>query len=68
MLVPCLGFTRAGFRLGYGGGYFDRWLAANPDVTPIGVSYAVREIGEGEFDPMPHDAPLSLIVTEAGVV
>ena len=30
VLVPCLGFTRAGFRLGYGGGYFDRWMAAHP--------------------------------------
>ena len=68
VLVPCLGFTREGFRLGYGGGYFDRWLAANPDVTAIGVAYAVGEIGDGEFEPMPHDEPLTLIVTEAGVV
>ena len=68
VLVPCLGFTREGFRLGYGGGYFDRWLAANPDVTAIGIAYGVGEIGEGEFEPLPHDEPLTLIVTEAGVV
>jgi 5-formyltetrahydrofolate cyclo-ligase len=69
VLVPCVGFTREGFRLGYGGGYFDRWLAANPDVTAIGVAYAVGEITEGEgFSPEPHDEPLTLIVTEDGVV
>ncbi len=30
VLVPCVGFTPEGFRLGYGGGYFDRYLAATP--------------------------------------
>jgi 5-formyltetrahydrofolate cyclo-ligase len=68
VLVPCVGFTREGFRLGYGGGYFDRWLAANPDVTAIGVAYAASEIDDEGFAPQPHDEPLTLIVTEDGVV
>ena len=38
VLVPCVGFTREGFRLGYGGGYFDRWLAEHPGVTTIGLA------------------------------
>ncbi len=61
VLVPCLGFTRAGYRLGYGGGYFDRWLAANPGVTAVGLAWSV---GECEFAPEAHDLPLAVILTE----
>jgi 5-formyltetrahydrofolate cyclo-ligase len=65
VLVPCVGFTRSGYRLGYGGGYFDRWLAAHPHVTAVGVAWSVSEV---EFSPEPHDQPLDLVVTERGVV
>jgi len=68
VLVPCVGFTKSGHRLGYGGGYFDRWLAANPHVTSIGLAWAVTEINEAEFDAQPHDQALSLVLTENGVV
>ena len=68
VLVPCVGHTRAGGRLGYGGGYFDRWLAAHPHVTAVGVSWSGAEIGEADFAARPHDLPLALIVTERGVV
>lgn len=61
VLVPCLGFTRSGYRLGYGGGYFDRWLAAHPGVTAVGLAWSV---GECEFAPEPHDQALSVILTE----
>lgn len=61
VLVPCLGYTRRGFRLGYGGGYFDRWLAAHPGVTTVGVAWSV---GECTFEPADHDLPLTLILTE----
>lgn len=67
VLVPCVGFTRGGFRLGYGGGYFDRWLAAHPQVTAVGVAWAASEINEAEFSAQPHDQPLALVVTECGV-
>ncbi|CAN5117491.1 hypothetical protein BH11PSE10_BH11PSE10_09090 [soil metagenome] len=65
VLVPCLGFTREGYRLGYGGGYFDRWLAAHPGVTSIGIAWG---IGEASFAVQAHDQALTVIVTEAGVV
>ncbi len=68
VLVPCLGFTREGFRLGYGGGYFDRWLAAHPQVTAVGVAWSVGELSYSEFTPQPHDQALVLVVTEQGVL
>lgn len=68
VLVPCVGFTAEGFRLGYGGGYFDRWLAAHAHVTTVGVAWSFAEIARAEFAPQPHDLPLTLIVTERGVV
>ena len=67
VLVPCLGFTASGFRLGYGGGYFDRWLALHPHVTAVGVAWSGGELSEAEFGPQAHDQPLTLIVTERGV-
>lgn len=67
VLVPCVGFTAEGFRLGYGGGYFDRWLAAHPHVTAVGVAWAGAEIPLAELAPEPHDLPLMLVVTEQGV-
>ena len=68
VLVPCLGFTREGFRLGYGGGYFDRWLAAHPHATAVGVAWSVGEVAPDEFAPQAHDQPLLLVVTERGVI
>lgn len=65
-LVPCVGYTRTGFRLGYGAGYFDRWLAEHPDVTTVGIAWAFSEIDSQLLDPQPHDRPLTLILTEQG--
>jgi 5-formyltetrahydrofolate cyclo-ligase len=68
VLVPCVGFTAAGYRLGYGGGYFDRWLAQYPHVTAVGVAWALSALDEATFVPAAHDLPLALVVTEHGVV
>ncbi len=68
VLVPCVGFTRDGYRLGYGGGYFDRWLAAHPHVTAIGVAWANAEVEPAVFAAEPHDRPLTLVLTERGIV
>jgi len=68
VLVPCVGYTRDGFRLGYGGGYFDRWLAAFPHATAVGVAWSIAEIDAAVFAAEPHDLALTLIVTERGVV
>ncbi len=66
VLMPLLGFDRNGFRLGMGGGYYDRTLAAYRDrpAPPwrIGVAYAFQEIAI--HAPSPWDVPLHAIVTE----
>jgi 5-formyltetrahydrofolate cyclo-ligase len=65
LIVPLLAFDRAGFRLGYGGGYYDRTLAAlrrAGPVTAIGVAYAGQEVPAVPRGPL--DQPLDLIVTE----
>ena len=68
VLVPCLGYTASGYRLGYGGGYYDRWLAANPQVTAVGIAWSTTEVSESELAPQAHDQALVLVVTERGVV
>ncbi len=63
IIVPLVGFDGAGFRLGYGGGYFDRTLAAAvPRPYAIGLGYAQAELAT--IHPQPHDIPMNLIVTE----
>ena len=67
VVVPCVGFTAAGHRLGYGGGYYDGWLAAHPHVVAVGVAWSFAEIDRAVFAARPHDIPLSIVVTEVGV-
>jgi len=68
LLVPCLGYTNDGYRLGYGGGYFDRYLAAHPGVTTVGVAWTGSEISAEAFAAEPHDQALTLVLTPMGVV
>jgi len=66
LLIPPVGFDLRGFRLGYGGGYFDRTLAAmDPQPLKIGVGYELSRMPT--IQPQPHDIPMDFIVTEAGV-
>ncbi len=66
LLVPLLAFDRAGRRLGYGGGYYDRTLAGLPGAKPIGIAYAGQEMPEVPAGPL--DFRLPLIATETGVI
>lgn len=64
-IVPLLAFDRRGYRLGYGKGYYDRLLAADPAGT-IGVAFAMQEVRTLPTEA--HDIALDWIVTEREVI
>jgi 5-formyltetrahydrofolate cyclo-ligase len=67
LLVPLLGFDGSGCRLGYGGGYYDRTLAAAP-TKPLAVGIGHEPLRLTRIHPWPHDVPMDLIVTEQQAV
>jgi 5-formyltetrahydrofolate cyclo-ligase len=65
LLVPCLGFGPGGYRLGYGGGFYDRTLAAiSPKPFTVGLGFAQGYVSS--FTPEPHDIALDAILTDHG--
>ncbi|WP_229258759.1 5-formyltetrahydrofolate cyclo-ligase [Duganella flavida] len=63
LLVPCLGFNPLGYRLGYGGGFYDRTLARyEPRPQTLGIAYQCLQ---APFDNDDHDVALDRIITEA---
>jgi len=70
LLLPLVGYDQSGYRLGYGGGYFDRTLAeydrfAVRRPLTLGVGYAATRLES--IAPEPHDIPLDGVVTELGL-
>lgn len=63
LLVPCLGFNPQGYRLGYGGGFYDRTLARQPRPRTVGITYSCLEV---QFSGDAHDVALDSMLTEAG--
>ncbi|PPB80255.1 5-formyltetrahydrofolate cyclo-ligase [Albidovulum inexpectatum] len=69
LIVPLVAFDRRGYRLGYGGGFYDRTLArlrARGPVTAIGFAFSAQEMPEVPIEPT--DEPLDLIVTEREII
>lgn len=66
VLVPLVGWDGAGYRLGRGGGYFDRTLAAL-SPRPFAIGIGVQAARLPTIYPQPHEIALDVIVTEAGV-
>ena len=63
VIAPLVGFDDAHYRLGYGGGFFDRTLAVMPKrAFVVGVGYATSRIPT--IYPQPHDIPMDAIVTD----
>ncbi len=66
LLCPMLAFDATGQRMGYGGGFYDRTIAALAPVRALGFAYAAQQV-----DAVPHEAtdmPLEAVATEAGIV
>jgi len=66
-VAPLVGFDENLYRLGHGGGYYDRTLASlDPRPMVIGVGYDVTRLGS--IQPQPHDIPMNRIVTDERVI
>ena len=63
-LVPGIAFTRSGWRVGFGGGYFDRFLDLFSGV-PIGLAHGVQVVDH--IPARTYDRPVDYLVTEAGL-
>ena len=66
LVIPVNAFDAAGFRLGYGGGYYDRTLAvASPRPLVIGIGFELARVDS--IAPQAHDVPMDWVVTENGI-
>jgi len=67
LLVPCVGCAPGGWRLGYGGGFYDRTLATmQPRPVTVGLCYSANWLTD--FTPGPHDVPLDFVISDSGVL
>ncbi|WP_372826588.1 5-formyltetrahydrofolate cyclo-ligase [Polaromonas sp.] len=67
LFVPCVGYGPGGFRLGYGGGFYDRTLATlQPKPITVGLGYSHGWLPD--LEPEPHDVALDAILNDKGVV
>lgn len=67
LFVPCVGYAVGGYRLGYGGGFYDRTLAQlRPKPFTVGLGFAQGFLPD--LEPEPHDVPLDAVLNELGVV
>lgn len=63
IIVPTLAYDKAGNRLGWGGGFYDKFLASQAGATKIGLAYAASLVKSG-LPAEPHDIKLDQIITE----
>lgn len=66
LFIPMVAYDWQGYRLGYGGGYFDRMLA---DISPLPITVGVA-LAQSRIDtiyPQPYDIPMDCVLTEAGL-
>ncbi len=61
-IIPMLGFDRSGGRIGYGAGYYDRFLSEHSHIKKIGIAYSVQEVPT--IPVQDHDIRMDIIVTE----
>lgn len=79
ILIPCVGWSRSEmggtshyWRLGYGGGYFDRTLAQlrknNPNLICMGIGFDWQKLDDSQWAAQAHDEPLDMLLTESGLL
>jgi 5-formyltetrahydrofolate cyclo-ligase len=79
ILLPCVGWNESllegkkhYWRLGYGGGYFDRTLAqlrkANPKLMCVGIGFDWQKLADNQWTAQAHDEPLDALITESGLL
>ena len=79
ILIPCVGWSSSVingkthyWRLGYGGGYFDRTLAQlrknNPNLICMGVGFDWQKLDDAQWAAQTHDEPLDMLLTESGLL
>ena len=79
ILIPCVGWSKSSvedrnhyWRLGYGGGYFDRTLAQlrakNPSLLCVGIGFDWQKLDDAQWQAQTHDEPLDLLLTESGLL
>jgi 5,10-methenyltetrahydrofolate synthetase len=67
LFAPCVGYGSGGYRLGYGGGFYDRMLSSlSPKPFSVGLGFGMGFLSD--FEPEPHDVPLDAILNDYGVV
>lgn len=67
VLVPGVAFDRAGNRLGYGGGYYDRFLATlRPGARAIALAFSEQIVAD--VYPQAHDRPVDMVITDGGII
>jgi 5-formyltetrahydrofolate cyclo-ligase len=67
LFVPCVGYGPGGYRLGYGGGFYDRTLATlMPRPLTVGLGFSQGWLPD--MEPEPHDIPLDVVLNDRGVV
>ena len=66
IVLPMLGFDRTGGRIGYGAGYYDRFLSKHPYLRKVGIAFACQEVGNLPVDE--NDIRMDTIITEDGIV
>lgn len=67
IVVPAIAFDHQGNRLGYGGGYYDRYLKLiKPETILIGINYSLLVVDD--LPVYPHDMPVDIVVHEKGVI
>ena len=66
LLIPCVGFDEQRFRIGFGGGYYDRTLAELvPFPLVVGIAFEASRLPS--IDPQPHDVRMDVVITDAAV-